>query len=397
MECETRDSSSSDELEHSEDETEIQKELVEMLDTAELLDDERYPPLMIERLKHLEILLTFDIPDTHCIEHRFDRPPNESEDERFESLGVEIKRGYFDPSEDEIIKRNWESFSKIYHFEDPQLFFSLKHLQARQKVKFVQYLGHGLPKRRLYSIFTRFINLYRAKWVGRFTKHEDKLIKMYMEMKGKNKYKELAKILGRDRMSVYRRCVLLAKNGEMPEKIVWTYEKVEEMVRLLVTVCGVDHVEEFRGHLNIKHQFWDLVGIRMGLPKARLVRFWRCKLYTQIFAKRPITRNGVSIHIINWLRKAKIKYWQNIRWKEIGKAYDEGVTGEFLALIFYSLVQRRVPRQYWHEVKATLHHLKQILPLIECRRDRRLQRLQFDGDCKLHLVHDQENCDTNSL
>jgi hypothetical protein len=53
-----------------------------------------------------------------------------------------------------------------YQFEDmePFLLFGHEqfcHMKYSERKHFVQYLGHGLPHRTLYSIYARFLALYR--------------------------------------------------------------------------------------------------------------------------------------------------------------------------------------------------------------------------------------------
>jgi hypothetical protein len=141
----------------------------------------------------------FDVPQSHCVETRFTHVPTEEQRTLLADLGVQLKYKKFSPYEDAVICKNWERFSKVikfhiclnlfliflkclalkspialqdYEFEgmEPFLLFGHKHLcclKYSERKHFVQYLGHGLPHRTLYSIYARFLTLYRSSVKGK--------------------------------------------------------------------------------------------------------------------------------------------------------------------------------------------------------------------------------------
>ncbi|KAJ4429682.1 hypothetical protein ANN_21883 [Periplaneta americana] len=122
---------------------------------------------LFQQLKNLIITLPFAVPESHCIERHLTRTPTEHEREQLAGLGVQLETKRFNPEEDAIIRRNWERFSKEYMFDDPAPFMSL-HVKgtpcmpASERRHLIQFLGHGLPNRTLYSIYGRFRTLYRG-------------------------------------------------------------------------------------------------------------------------------------------------------------------------------------------------------------------------------------------
>lgn len=143
--------------------------------------------------------MPFDVPQSHCVETRFTHVPTEEQKRLLADLGVQLKYKKFSSYEDAVICKNWEHFSKVsmfniylkfvlvllkcqvlksfimlqeYNFEDAEPFLLFGHthfccMKYSERKHFVQYLGHGLPHRTLYSIYARFQMLYRPYIKGK--------------------------------------------------------------------------------------------------------------------------------------------------------------------------------------------------------------------------------------
>ena len=178
-------------------------------------------------LRQMQVSLRNPVLPQHQIESRAgSRPPTHDEVVKFEEFAA-IKRGSFDPSEDKIINNNWKAFCKLHNWKcsKVQQFLVLRienttHIRSKkQRRMFVQFLADGLPNRTLYSVYHRFRNLYAERLQRRFQPDEDEMILNHLErnpnLDEKRKYSELAKVLKRTRVSIWRRYRLLKKNQRM--------------------------------------------------------------------------------------------------------------------------------------------------------------------------------------
>ncbi|XP_076636979.1 uncharacterized protein LOC143349527 [Colletes latitarsis] len=179
-----------------------------------------------EVLRYLQIQLRNPVLPQHEIESRAgSRPPTHYEIKRFEEISP-LRRGCYDPSEDEIITSNWQSFCKLHNwkYEKVQPFLLLREQNKtyirskRERRKFVQFLADGLPNRTLYSVYHRFRVLYANHVQRRFLPDEDRMILDHLEhntkLDEKRKYSDLAKVLKRTRASIWRRYKILKKKRQ---------------------------------------------------------------------------------------------------------------------------------------------------------------------------------------
>ncbi|XP_076301524.1 uncharacterized protein LOC143219400 [Lasioglossum baleicum] len=181
-------------------------------------------------LRNLKIKLCNPILPQHRVEPRAgSRPPTEEEMDEFEEY-ASIHKGYFDSSEDKIIKQNWNLFCEMHnwHPEQTKPFLLLRvgnktNIRSkRERRKFVQFLADGLPHRTLYSVYHRFRNLFADRVHRRFLPEEDKMILDHLErnenLDEKRKYTDLAQVLKRTRASIWRRYTLLKQKRKDTDK-----------------------------------------------------------------------------------------------------------------------------------------------------------------------------------
>ncbi|XP_069686685.1 uncharacterized protein [Periplaneta americana] len=329
---------------------------VDDTDTDEIFDDidtEEMSESIQEQLKNLIITLPFAVPESHCIERHLTRTPTEHEREQLAGLGVQLETKRFNPEEDAIIRRNWERFSKEYMFDDPAPFMSL-HVKgipcmpASERRHLIQFIGHGLPNRTLYSIYGRFRTLYRGCIKGTFTAKEDKLIlKAVEERRMKNAFSFLAKRLNRERMSIHKRYLAIRSESYYKEhevsapKVAWTLQRAGMVLRRLLKVTGLRKIKHLRNRY-ISPQEWKEVERKCKIKARSIKQFWLVKLSTQLFSMEPVNLNEVRIKLIKRFYKDRVKWWQDINWKEVSMDFH-GISPHFLHLFFRLYLKRCFP------------------------------------------------------
>ena len=182
-----------------------------------------------EHLKSLRIQLKNPVLPQHEIETRAgSRPPTREEIKKFKEIGS-IKKGCYNTSEDKIIAHNWKEFCKLHHWNPTEVepFLLLRDenktyiRSKRERKRFVQFLADGLPKRTLYSVYHRFRTLYADNFQRRFNPEEDRMILDHLEhnvnLNHKRKYADLAKVLKRTRISIWRRYRILKRRHHASE------------------------------------------------------------------------------------------------------------------------------------------------------------------------------------
>ncbi|XP_017753527.1 PREDICTED: uncharacterized protein LOC108546106 [Eufriesea mexicana] len=191
-------------------------------------------------LKNIYIKLKNPVLPQHEIEVcAGSRSPSHVEIEKFEQI-IPIKRGCYNSAEDKIITRNWKEFCKLHRWDpkkcEPFLLLRDKNKprirSKKERKKFVQFLADGLPNRTLYSVYHRFRNLYAGHFQRRFYPEEDKMILDHLEhnenLDQKRKYTDLAKVLKRSRISIWRRYKILKKKRQKQKnyKILYTMNEL---------------------------------------------------------------------------------------------------------------------------------------------------------------------------
>jgi hypothetical protein len=64
----------------------------------------------------MQILVPFEVPESHCIETQFTHVPTEEQKGLLAQLGVRLKYKKFTPSEDAVIRKNWRRFRRVIMF-----------------------------------------------------------------------------------------------------------------------------------------------------------------------------------------------------------------------------------------------------------------------------------------
>ncbi|XP_043507235.1 uncharacterized protein LOC122527279 [Frieseomelitta varia] len=182
-------------------------------------------------LRTLHVKLKNSPLPQHEIETRAgSRPPTCEEMKKFEEI-TPVKKGCYNSSEDEIITHNWKEFCMLHNWNPIKVepFLLLREGNEtyirgkKQRKRFVQFLADGLPNRTLYSVYHRFRNLYAVRFQRRFHPDEDKMILDHLEhnanLDQKRKYTDLAKVLKRTRISIWRRYKLLKKKRRESKKL----------------------------------------------------------------------------------------------------------------------------------------------------------------------------------
>lgn len=71
---------------------------------------------LFQKLKRIQIVVPFDVPQSHCVETRFTHVPTEEQKRLLADLGVQLKYKKFSSYEDAVICKNWKIFSKVSMF-----------------------------------------------------------------------------------------------------------------------------------------------------------------------------------------------------------------------------------------------------------------------------------------
>ncbi|XP_076473457.1 uncharacterized protein LOC117154072 isoform X2 [Bombus vancouverensis nearcticus] len=176
-----------------------------------------------QRMQCLCIQLKNPVLPQHEIETRAgSRPPTHEEIKKFEEIET-IKKGCYNALEDKIIVHNWKEFCKLnrWNLKEVEPFLLLREenktyiRSKKERKRFVQFLADGLPNRTLYSVYHRFRTLYADNFQRRFYPDEDRMILDHLEhninLDQRRKYTDLARVLKRTRISIWRRYKLLKK------------------------------------------------------------------------------------------------------------------------------------------------------------------------------------------
>ncbi|XP_067013894.1 uncharacterized protein [Anabrus simplex] len=347
----------------------------------------------IQRLSELQIPLTFPVPESHQIETYISHEPTQKQQDRFNNLDISMKKGKFNPDEDDVIRKNWERFSKEFHFDDPRPFILMsynwkKYMKHEERIHFVQYLGRGLPNRYLHGIYRRFKILFAPRNIVN-KRYEETIDKIILECKArgiKDPFSKLASVTGRNRHSLYKRhCVLLRKkNFKGKDHIEWTKDIAETVIKKLMKICEITDIEELRGQ-TISWSTWKLVAEECQYHAEAVKSFWDKKLSTQIFATKPIFQREILSEIVEKLIKLEVKHWQDVNWQELSKDFY-GASPLFLFRRICRF-KERVPKEKWATLKDYLLYLQTNMSKLRIP-SAVLQRYSVSEDGTLTLIDD---------
>ncbi|XP_023028164.2 uncharacterized protein isoform X1 [Leptinotarsa decemlineata] len=307
-----------------------------------------------EVLKNLVIVLPFNIPPLHV---NVERPSRPTLDEIKASRDFSVKTGAYSQKEDQTIKNNWKRFCKEHNLNiEPAAFFKFPRKMAKEeKVKFMQYISHGLenrPPRRVYLRFkTIFGNL--VKITGRFTKAEDEQIIEFMETTSSKKpFVDLGRILNRPSNSVERHYLRICEQ----KKIFWTPSKAEQLINCMLKVAKLESPYQLENQKLTAKQ-WKKVSKKMeGIPVIKLQRAWNITIYPRLFADGDLAM--AKRLVIDILDERQETDWRLVDWKEISRKFP-GFSPEKLYMMFKKLVIHNVPEELQKDLKKSIECLKE--------------------------------------
>ena len=316
-------------------------------------------PTMAGQLDNIEMLLNWCVPNSHLIETRVTRGPNNRQKQIMDDLGIKYNYRPFTRQEDNSIKANWKKLCKKTGLTDPKPFLSIRNDASAipkkdHRLNFVRYLGKGLNDRMLCSIYRRFQVLFREVKKGRFTKEEDAAIVEYITKygRGKHRYKILGEMLGRHREAVHRRYKTL--NTEI--RTLSSRRHIPVVVDALKSVLGITDVSILKNQ-RIKRRVWCQVSEKIGYAPLQLQKFWTIFVVPCLFAVDSNTLNLVLRKVVKMFHKAGIDDQKLIDWNGVASRF-EGFTGPMLYYYFRGLVLKLVPEPLHKNIKGTVEFLR---------------------------------------
>ncbi|XP_044269863.1 myb-like protein W [Tribolium madens] len=304
-----------------------------------------------QRLKNFNVLLPWPVHPLHRIETRVAKGPSQKQWKEINALKIKIKHGIFNKSEDEIIRRNWEEFCKLHDtLTNPKYFLRCKTSEGKflmpikEKVRFVQFLAHGLPNRLLHTVYMRFQRIFFPKELktGRFTPEEDNTILEYLKTsRSQTPYADLAKILNRDNFAIEKRHRKLKFTLEGNFRVKWDTEQIAKFMQHFVDVTKVDSVEDLE-YRNITSEEWKEMSARLNIPTIRLRPAWLIKIHPRIFINRSVHSNLIKKLLVDVLIEKGESDWRDVNWQEIAEEFG-GFTGLALNKMMREIVRTHVP------------------------------------------------------
>ncbi|XP_058802264.1 uncharacterized protein LOC131670573 isoform X2 [Phymastichus coffea] len=336
---------------------------------------------LLKVLKTFNVQLQHEVPPQHMIETSAGaRTLNPEQIASFQNYGP-LKRGPYSKEEDDVIKKNWETFCDVHNWDKNivEPFLYMRHegkyyipvLEERKN--FVRFLANGLPWRSLYSVHYRFRNMFNTSvYNGPYTLKEDKKILSYMSKASSvedNKCAELAKLLNRKRQSIWTRYQKLKKNynlSDTPDKkqkikkqsrrkkkeamsnkinlysipkiftdIKWTCPLVKKFIDSILEITACNDL------MNLKNQqidtiVWRKLEKKMCIDSIVLQNFWYLQLHMQLFCPTPIYLNDIKVKLIEHIYTKQLDYPEEINWESIS-AHFNGITPHFLSKLFEQL------------------------------------------------------------
>ncbi|XP_076381920.1 uncharacterized protein LOC117222911 [Megalopta genalis] len=381
---------------HAENETSSDSELD--IEDKELSGDN------IKRLYNFKVQLIHDVLPQHKI-HPMAGVKSLTAAEKNLFLQYEsLRQGPFLVQEDEIIKNNWETFCQVHNWNPKVVtpFICVKNgnkcwiRSYEERLKFIQYLANGLPRRLISSVYLRFRSLFkkRKKPLGRFIPEEDEIILAYMRKHGRrrknrNHFFKLSQILGRHRSSIYKRYKVLrnmqSKLNDKPiSEVKWTLQLIGKFIKSLLDLSLCDKVEELKDAI-IPRPIWLQLEKKLDINLKVLKGFWVYQLHMQLFYPESIYLNDIKIKLIEYFYGKGISSNREIIWAHVTR-YFEGATSKFLHQVFSIMVQqaaKSIGTTHLADVIEYLHDIK--IPYIRDNvTDKFLPRFSYrDGNVQI--------------
>ncbi|KAJ8672777.1 hypothetical protein QAD02_004037 [Eretmocerus hayati] len=340
-------------------------------------EDQNLSEQELKKLRFLIVDLKHEVPPQHEVEHRAGTHClTRQEHEQFKCY-VQMRSGAFSSAEDEQLRANWELFCVVHQWDKQKVQpflqmrknnqYFIRNLEERKN--FVKFLARGLPRRTLFSVYSRFKILFNsAVKKGAFTSNDDKTILSRMKSSSLSNsdqdiVAEVAKVLKRTRRSVLERFQKLNKkpnlqssknsincietqstheaiNNETTNEIVnssvkWTVPLVENFMQSLLKLTASDSPKQLECKM-IDDDIWRKMEKNMNIDHTSLRKFWYLQLYMQIFSPAPIHINQIKIKLLDHLHELDVKAVGDIDWKTLVQYFD-GVTPYFLSLLVEQL------------------------------------------------------------
>ncbi|XP_020288268.1 uncharacterized protein LOC109856916 [Pseudomyrmex gracilis] len=348
----------SDESENDPFENPKARDLLEKLE--DIKEQEKVPLSVIRKLEALHVKLIHKVPPQHKIEQgTATYVPTKQKTKKFQKYGP-LRKGRYSSEEDEIIKKNWNTFCELHNWDSTNVkpFLNWKHEKEcyiecyikdiKERQKFVQFLANGLPWRTLYSVYRRFKILYRNKLVNaRYGKNEDEVILLYIKNKQlderDNKYTELAKLLNRTTQSISKRYQYLQRirksKAPLVKSVKYKRPNIEKKtyIKTLLDVTLSEDISDLKFAI-LPKLVWKEMEKKLNIDHNVLKTFWQYQLHIQLFSTRPIYLSDIKIQLIEYIYVKGISNVREISWSKVASHFD-GATPVFLCKVFYYLVQ----------------------------------------------------------
>lgn len=84
---------------------------------------------------------------------------------------------------------------------------------------------------------------------------------------------------------------------DLHNRMKWNYKIIEKLLRSMLNVCNINDITELKNK-TIFYDTWLDIEKKSGIPARRAKKFWLTKLHTQLFAVNCVTKNEISIKLI---------------------------------------------------------------------------------------------------
>lgn len=286
---------------------------------VELDEEER------QKLENLDIVIDWDVSPMHKVSTLM--PLKSNERKKLKQEGMERLTGVWSRQETVILAKNWERFKREYDITDPLALIGARKevkLKKNETAKFAKYLGRGLDRRSLVSIYQQARRLLHPfKYKGRLKKHEVKRMRQLLLIHG-HKWEKIGLEMDRCGSDLYyhwrfntKRILpmiqICTDNGR------WSSKEDDRLVTALTTVTGIEDLT------NIPHDVpWPEVAKLVKTRNFHQCRkHWICNLSYEIRGKikcKWSTANDIKLLKMLWDGPWQLEC--DIPWEDICEEFD---------------------------------------------------------------------------
>lgn len=190
-------------------------------------------------LKDLNIVINWNLSPVHQLKSL--QCVSDKEEEELRQNGIELLLGVWSKEEMSILVRNWRKFSKEYGIKSPLELIGARNevkLKRNQKTLFAMYLGQGLDRRPLISIYKQAQRiLHPYKYKGRLKKREVRTLKRLLLVHGR-RWEKIGMEMGRCGVDLfhYWKFHTDTKNGK------WSSKESKRLTKALTKVMGTTDI-----------------------------------------------------------------------------------------------------------------------------------------------------------